>query len=360
MEIAPDMSQFDRTVAKDHAAYDGCLVKLCENQTIWTRSNFSNMPLDSEHFYEDARRRAIGVLQGDFGVRDAGKGTKSFLPEDLAFGMLWHLGVGLHARRKSLDEVCDEFLAPMRKSMKLKALAITQPNHPLGNHSRVKNIRSEEKDEENQPHINWIKTLQLPDAEMRVIGKMLQMTREEFVELLRRIQPFLVDIDDTHVRSPLSDLRSDMRQFILQQPFMTDAARRSLFEMVRIHWEKHIDLSLLERINNELAIETGDPDILERTKDVILQRVFIDRLSGVDMDAGLRHQMLERKILLESIFLELVTNGERQHMQVFVDAYDLFLKKMRLEPRDLGYLALQYIALLKEADDMKDLVACLC
>ena len=206
----------------------------------------------------------------------------------------------------------------------------------------------------------WMKELDLPRDEMEVVKKLASLRRDELAALFGTLQPYLLEIDDTHVRSPLADLRATLRGMAERAPALDDRLRRDMFETVRAAWEADLDIDAVERANADLAAETNDPEILQKTIDVILRKCFIEPLAkeGAEDDAR-KDELLRRKVILESLFIQMVDEKKWEHADLFVEAHDAYIDRLGLKLGELGYLALVNLVMTDKMDSAEKLRAAL-
>lgn len=110
----------------------------------------------------------------------------------------------------------------------------------------------------------------------------------------------------------------------------------------------------------DLASETGDPAILEKTIDIILREGFIEPLQKQEEpDALRREQLLRRKIILEGIFIDFVSQKKWEHAHLFVRAHDLYMDTLHAKTAELGYLSILNFIMSEKIDSAEQLIRAL-
>lgn len=361
MHKTPDMRVFNASVANDHGVYDACLVRTFQKYSTWTHADFTAVPVAAEHFLEHTRDRVAATLRKELLLPSTfGSGKKSFVPTDLAFLMVQELGARHHVQRDPLDIPLNEISAALRMSAKSNTLVIHTDDHPLASDYRARNVAVADQTAGGDMQQRWMKELELQRDELDVVKKLAALKREELTSLLGNIQPFLLDIDDTYVRSPLANLRHELLASLGSHEQLDGKVRRELFEKIHRHWQDSFDADAFEAANADLIAETGDPKILEATIDVMLQKGFIEPLERDDEKSDDRkQQLLHRKIVLEAIFLSIVDTKQWELLPLLVQAHDAYIDRLKLKLGELGYLALINVVMTSKIDSIEKLTAAL-
>jgi hypothetical protein len=339
MEKTPDMRAFNASVADDHRVYDACLATVYRAFSAWTWTEFTDIPVTAEHFVHDTRARIVSTLRSALDMPGIGTG-KSFLPTDMAFRMVEQFGQRYHVQRESLGDVVDDMQRKLRGDVRMKTLVLMEGDaHPLASNARARNTPGEKETAPGRFEEVWQKTIDVPREDMRAISALASMSRDRFTEVLRSVQPFLLDLDDAHVHAPLADLRRKMRERFDASELEDEALYRGLFTMAYDDWKERLDMAEIDWANDDLVAETGDPRILEADVDVLLRKGFIEPLSrDEEMTPDRKQRLQRRRVILESIYFQLLDTRQRQHDDLLAEAYVKYVEALGATRGQLGHL----------------------
>ncbi len=334
------MRVFNAAVANDHAVYDACLVRSFPRYTNWTHVDFTQVPVGVEHFTEDTRGKVVAELRRSLSLPASfGSGNKAFVATDIAFRMVGHFGGQLHAQRKPIETVTDAFVAHLRMCANEKTISLLDM-HPLAGNHRARNVATHLPTEGGGLQQGWKKVIDLQKDEQSVVATLAQMERGKLLTLLRDIQPLLMDFDDTHIQTPLLDLRQAIIRRIENSSITETNLWSELIGMVYAHWKEHLNIDDIERANEDLVKETGDPKILDAHPKDIMRRGFIEPMEREQEPTSERRaQLLRRKIILESLYMDMLDKRAQHELNdVLAAAYNSYVDKLGMRMGELGYL----------------------
>ena len=346
----PDMSAFDSEVANDHAKYDGALVKLFENASLWTHSSADNLPIGYEHFVHDARRRLADCLKA---VQDGGMETgiarqdyceRRIIMDHLAneFVTLW--GIGVHTFGRTSQDVASIMHDNLTRLIRTKMLFVTNDS-PLSKHYKAKPVSGADRIEYALPTSEDDRSLA-----RFLAGPNANTNRgRHLLDVFEKAQPFLTQIDDTHIISPLLELRRQIRLILEQFETKDERLKLEILDVIFEDWvneySKRDKMQLLSDIEAEVEEETVVSDILEEGNlQVVLEHCFETQLKPEKLSDDSRAKLLRRRPALEHIVYTAIKQNQKEfYNRRILEVVRQYFEKLDPLLADSGHLGLIFL-----------------
>jgi|GEM_PF-2189624 len=355
------MRLFDRTIALDHALYDGALVKTFGEYSNWTESTLQAPPFTIEHFRRHTQRKLAESFRQ---VPDEGLGKgiarqdyseRRILLQHLAhcFVRLW--GLDIHTHRSDVQEAVRCLRINLFEIIRGKKLLVIFENNPLRNHHTAK---YEQTNEGMQPAIRMrdddialARYIAGPQPHMHGSPAINQYT----LDILRAVEPFLTEIDETHIHRTLLHLRQKLRCALAGQFLQTSELQQKLLQLIADDWDdmhsSEDNAAALSTIEEEMARDTGAEHILDTPSQTILDQCFSVPLAAEQIDDTMRAKLLRRRPILEFLMHSALKRHDGEEpteratrLRFFYDAVlptvRSYFQKLDLRLGDLGHLGL--------------------
>lgn len=359
------MRVFDRTIARDHALFDGALVRVFQEHSNWTESTLQAPPFTIDHFRQHARRKFAEFLRK---VPDEGLGKgiarqdysdRRILLQHLAHCFVRWWGMDIHTFRNDVQDIVRRMRINLFEILKVKKLFVIFENNPLRKHHSVK---YEQTSEGIQPFIRMkeddvtlTRYLAGPEPHMHGSPAINQYT----LDRLKQVEPFLTEIDETYIRRTLGGLREQLRNALNGKVMQTLELQQSLLRLIADDWEtthaSEENQAALGAIEEEVAAESGVEHIMEEPPATILHHCFSILLSAETIDDAAREKLLRRRPVLEFIMHSSLRRYEGEEEAELRERLGLFYKtilpvarayfqKLDLKVGGLGHLGLVLIS----------------
>ncbi len=346
---SPDLRLFEATAAKNHAIYDGALVEQFRRYSNWTRPTITT-PLTLDEFVAHTQQKLSEFLQQlpdeglSKGIASQDLSKRRILLQHLArnFVMLW--GGEIHTNKGDVQEVLMQVRNNMHMLIMRKHLFIEDPTSPLCTHHRTNRVPTD---------VGLQPAIRLGDEDVTVARFIAGQNShlhgkpeysQHTLDILTQVQPFLTEVDDTHIERRLLDLRLQLQELVKPYMELHQELRSRLLKVIADDWLKHYSgeegAILLEELEEEVREETGIENVLQEPPQKILQICFGHTLAQGEWDDVAKAKLLRRKPILESVMYEAAQTGDRNTLQLASDVCGKFSRVLDRTFGDLGHLSL--------------------
>lgn len=357
----PDLRTFNASVAKDHALYDGALVKVFEPYSNWTRSAMGPVPFGVEHFRYHTQQKLAEHLRHapdeglSHGIAKQDLSDRRLLLQHLAHSFTVYWGREVHTFGGDVQEM----LMRVRNNMNMlaihKQLFIEDEGNPLRQHHRVK---FHDTDAGAQPAIPM-------KAEDVALAKYIAgpnphihrdpATNKYTQDILLASQPFLAEVDDTNIRRKLLGLRTKMRELLKHEAFLHPDLRTKLLKEISADWEKAFtaeeNIAAITAAEEEMSETAGIPSVLNEEVEVVLEKCFGTVLAADTLDDETKQKLLRWRPVLENFAFSAINDGKFELFQgKIVPMLHRYIGKLDMHFGELDHLGIIFAAY---ADDLE-------
>lgn len=355
----PDMRVFDQTVARDHALFDGCLVRLCDEKSNWTKSRLQGqVPVALAHFRYDTQRRLAAHLRQTPDFQREDLSDRRIILQHIAHWFTILSAKYLHTWQEPMEEVIMAVRSNLRIVMQERKIVLQDSQHPLQRHP-MKRIGDFQEccpsGCSRVAHIDYVPA-KPPDALIAqyIVGPrpLDESAMAHTARILQSISPWLMELDAGQMDIQLLPLRGELRRQLQGRQHFTDSLRHDLVTAIVADWERTYfaagDATLFDTIAAEVREETGVEDIFNEPAETQIRECF-SRPLAQELTDRRREQLLRRRPVLELLVRQAIESEDEDRFKSMC--------RMVLEYRaalDLSYGAMEHLGLLTYAAVSED------
>ena len=348
---APDLRTFEASAAKDHALYDGALVKIFDPYSNWTNSTLGEVPFEVGHFRCHTQKKLAEHLRSlpdeglSRGIARQDFSDRRLLLQHLAHRFVIFFGRELHTFGKDPQEILMRIRNNLNLLIAHKHLLIEDEGSPLIGHHKVKYVGT---DAGHNPAIPM-------KAEDIALARYIAgpnphihgdpATNQHTLDIHAAVQPFLTEIDDTHIVSNLAELRQELRTLLRSATYMSPDLQKKLLAAIMEDWTKtHTTDENIEAISHaadEMDVVAEMGDVLDEEPQVVLEKCFNKLLAAEELDDETKEKLLRWKPIFENFSFAAIDKGDWDFFhQHIVPTLRKYFKKLNKPFGEFGHLGL--------------------